>query len=66
MIGVMKNVFGIVGLVLAVTYTIDLFFYWTSSGYDILYLTKLVVYIIACSSVFWIFFLKNELKKSQS
>jgi len=34
MIEIAKKSFGILGLILAIGYTIDLIFYWPDSGYD--------------------------------
>ena len=66
MIQIAKSLFGIIGFILAVTYSLDLFFDWPDSGFDTFYLIKLIVYIITCSSIFWLFFLKDKLNKNQS
>jgi hypothetical protein len=63
MIQIMKSLFGVLGFILAVTYSLDLLFDWPDSGFDTFYLIKLIAYIVGCSSVFWIFLLKDKLNK---
>ena len=60
MIDIAKKSFGIVALILAITNTIDLIFYWPGSGYDTFYLIKLVTATVACSYVAWLFFVKSS------
>ena len=59
-----KKIFGILGLILAIGYTIDLIFYWPDSGYNSFYLIKLIAYIVGSSSVFWLFFFNGKYKST--
>ena len=60
MIDIAKKAFGILGLILAIGYAIDLIFYWPHSGNDSFYVIKLIAYIVGSASVFWLIFFKDK------
>ena len=61
MVNLTKKTFGILALILSIGFMIELIFYWPDSGFDILYLIKLLAFIVSSASVFWlIFFTRNS------
>ncbi len=64
MIQHLKTILGFLAIVLSITFTIDLIFYWPESGYDLFYLGKLIVFIISGAFISWVYLLKSKFNKS--
>lgn len=61
MIESIKKFFGFAGLLLAITCSFNLAFFWADAEHSLYNLVKLTVYIVAGSYLFWIYWLKSKL-----